>query len=195
MGRGPARTPGSTNYGRSSPMRAVATKRCYRCRMERPLEGFIGKRNGTTYSMCSTCLGNILSSPRPTKKARLVHTATERTCYLCRRVLRVKQFTHRSNGTYFSACKDCNVNVFSHRRRARLRESEGTFTTAEWDALKGRYPRCPDCDRLWRDIPVLPGKKSAITRDHIVAISKGGRNDISNLRPLCYSCNSRKGDR
>jgi hypothetical protein len=122
-------------------MRAVATKRCYLCRVERPLEGFIRKRNGTTYSMCSACLAKILSSPRPTKKARLVHTATERTCYLCRRVLPVKQFTQRSNGTYFSACKDCNVNVFAHQRRARLGEAEGSFTTAEWEALKSKYPR------------------------------------------------------
>ena len=42
----------------------------------------------------------------------------------------------------------------------------------------------------------MPGHmKSVITRDHVVAISKGGRNDITNLRPLCYSCNSKKGDR
>lgn len=171
------------------------SKDCYRCRLERPLDGFIRKRNGKTYSMCSACLGEILSAARPTKKTRLVHTATERTCYLCRRVLPVKQFTQRSNGTYFSACKDCNVNVFAHRRRARLVEAEGTFTTVEWETLKSKYPKCPDCNRLWRHIPVLSGKKSAITRDHIVAISKGGRNDISNLRPLCYSCNSKKGDR
>lgn len=170
-------------------------KRCYRCRQARPLAGFIRKRNGTTYSMCSACLGEILSAPRPTRKARLKHTESERTCYLCRRSLPVSRFTRRSNGTYFSACKDCNVNVFAHRRRARMAEADGTFTTAEWEALKDKYDRCPECSRLWGEIPVLPGKKSAITRDHIIPISKGGRNDISNLRPLCYSCNSRKGDR
>jgi 5-methylcytosine-specific restriction endonuclease McrA len=107
----------------------------------------------------------------------------------------VGSFTRRSNNTYFSACKDCNVNVFAHRRRARLADAEGSFTTAEWEALRAQYSRCPGCGRRWEEIPVLPGKKSSVTRDHCVPISKGGRNDIGNLRPLCYSCNSSKGDR
>ncbi|WP_242333085.1 HNH endonuclease [Anaeromyxobacter sp. SG66] len=171
------------------------SKECYRCRRERPVSDFIEKKNGMTYGMCSPCLSDILTAPREGKKIRLPHTATERICYLCKRTLPNGAFTRRSNGTYFSACKDCNKNVFAHRRRARMAEAEGSFTTAEWEALRKQYDRCPDCGRRWKDIPVLPRKTSPITRDHVIPISKGGRNDITNLRPVCYSCNSKKGDR
>jgi hypothetical protein len=129
------------------------------------------------------------------KKHRLQHTLEARTCYLCRRLLAHAHFTRRANGTYFSACKDCNTNVFAHRRRARVLGAPGSFTTAEWTLLLAKHPRCPDCGRRWEDIPLPRGWKSAATRDHIVPLSRGGGNDITNIRPLCYSCNSRKCDK
>jgi 5-methylcytosine-specific restriction endonuclease McrA len=127
-------------------------------------------------------------------RVRLTHTATDRTCYLCRRFLPVASFTRRSNGTYFSACKDCNRHVFAQRRRARLAGAEGSYTLAEWRALLDKHDRCPECGRQWATIPPAPGGY-VVTADHVVPIARGGRNDIGNIRPLCYACNSRKGDR
>lgn len=172
------------------------TKRCYRCGTDQPLTDFIAKRNGQTYDMCSPCLHDILTSGgQRGKKERLQHTATHRICYLCRQTKPIERFTRRTNGTYFSACKECNINVFAHRRRARMLAADGSFTTEEWLDLLAQFPKCPDCDRRWEDIPIPPNRRSVITRDHIVAISKGGSNDIGNIKPLCYSCNSRKGNR
>jgi 5-methylcytosine-specific restriction endonuclease McrA len=171
-------------------------RKCYRCRQERRRAEFIKKKNGTLYGMCSPCLSEILAgagSDRP--KTRLPHTDIDRVCYLCRRRLPNREFTRRSNGTYFSACKDCNKNVFAHRRRARLLAVGGTFSTSEWLDLLRRYSACPRCGRRWEEIPLPTGRRSPISRDHIKPISKGGPNTIDNIQPLCYSCNSTKGNR
>lgn len=64
-------------------------------------------------------------------------------------------------------------------------ESEKAFTQAEWEALCTSYGRqCLAC-----------GATEPLTADHVVPRSKGGSLDISNIQPLCRSCNSAKGDR
>jgi 5-methylcytosine-specific restriction endonuclease McrA len=175
---------------------SAIVRTCYRCRVERPPTDFIEKKNGALYEMCSPCLSEILKgSDSKRRKVRLPHTTVDRVCYLCSRRQPNAAFTRRSNGTYFSACKDCNKNVFAHRRRARMLAVGGSFSTAEWLDLLARHPICPRCQRRWEDIPIPAGRRSPVSRDHIVAISKGGQNTIENIQPLCFSCNSRKGNR
>src|SRR5262245_27540803 len=100
---------------------------CYRCRQAKAASAFTQRVDDRQYRMCRACVSEILRT-RGTgeKRARLTHTATHRTCYLCRRVLAVAEFTRRSNGTYFSACKACNRHVFAARRRARIEGAGGT---------------------------------------------------------------------
>lgn len=107
---------------------------CYRCSIAKPPSAFIRRIDDRHYNMCRACVSEILTS-KARGKVRLQHTDTHRTCYLCRRVLPVDQFTRRRNGTYFSGCKDCNRHVFAQRRRARMKRAEGSYTTAEWQAL------------------------------------------------------------
>lgn len=172
------------------------TRVCYRCGEERPLAAFTRRVDDRHYNMCRPCVSEILTTARRgRKRVRLHHTETDRTCYLCRRFLPVDEFTRRSNGTYFSACKDCNRHVFGQRRRARMRGASGSYTTQEWEDLVAQYVRCPRCERKWDQIPVPDHLTSVITADHIVPISKGGGNSIENIQPLCFSCNSSKGDR
>ncbi len=69
-----------------------------------------------------------------------------------------------------------------HRRRARILQVGGVFTAAEFIALCRRYhQRCACC-----------GRSRKLTPDHILCVSKGGRNVIENLQPLCLPCNSSK---
>jgi 5-methylcytosine-specific restriction endonuclease McrA len=169
-------------------------RRCYRCRVDKPEDAFIRCVDDRHYSMCRQCVSEILTSRNTGKKQRLAHTETDRVCYLCRRTLLAKNFTLRSNGTFFSACKDCNRHVFAQRRRARLKGASGSYTVREWEVLLRLYTRCPRCLRAWADIPPRPDG-IVVTADHVVAIARGGSNTIENIQPLCYSCNSKKGHR
>ena len=70
-----------------------------------------------------------------------------------------------------------------NRNRAMRLECEGHYTAAEFKALCEEYGnvclRCGD-----KDAPLTP--------DHVVPLSLGSSNWISNIQPLCRRCNSRK---
>ena len=70
-------------------------------------------------------------------------------------------------------------------RELRMHQNGGTHTAEEWRALCAAcHHRCLCCKR-----------KRTLTKDHIVPVLLGGSNDISNIQPLCRSCNSSKGAR
>lgn len=76
------------------------------------------------------------------------------------------------------------VQLKGYRRRALLKDI-GTHTKKEWlDIVKKHKNRCAICR-----------KKRKLTKDHIVPLTKGGRNTADNLQPLCAECNGRKGNR
>lgn len=73
-----------------------------------------------------------------------------------------------------------------HNRKARLLKSEGSFKSSEWRELKESHNNtCLCCGKREPEIKIVP--------DHIVALAKGGRNDIKNIQPLCQTCNLKKG--
>ncbi len=73
-----------------------------------------------------------------------------------------------------------------HNRRAREKNSEGKITAKQWQDLCSFYGnQCLCCGR----------KEIKLTLDHVVPLKLGGKNIISNVQPLCLSCNSRKGAR
>lgn len=68
---------------------------------------------------------------------------------------------------------------------ARRRGNGGSFTEQEWLGICARYEfRCLCCH-----------KEKPLTADHVIPVSRGGRDSIDNIQPLCQSCNSAKGTR
>lgn len=73
---------------------------------------------------------------------------------------------------------------YVHARRAKRLAAGGVHTKEEWAAKLEEYGhRCVYCCSGGR-----------MTRDHVVPLSKGGTNDISNIAPACRRCNSSKHD-
>lgn len=57
------------------------------------------------------------------------------------------------------------------------------------EVLQKSRGRCAHCGKKLK-----VGKDMTFTLDHVIPISKGGSNDLSNLVGLCETCNTNKGD-
>lgn len=78
--------------------------------------------------------------------------------------------------------------VEGQKYRALKRGNGGSYTLLEWNALCRKYDfRCLRCGKRAPDI--------RLTVDHVIPLELGGTNDIDNLQPLCFECNSGKGAR
>ena len=92
-----------------------------------------------------------------------------------------KQVYHRNY------CKR-HPDIISHlkaNRYAREKGAVGSHTLQEWEELKNKHNnKCAIC-----------GKEAKLTKDHIIPLSKGGSNYISNIQPLCRNCNSKKNNK
>lgn len=91
----------------------------------------------------------------------------------------------RVYGVRWRAANPARTQAQGQKRRARVRGAEGSYTFQEWLELKAQYDyRCLCCGKQEPEIK--------LTVDHVIPLSKGGRNDIANIQPLCKSCNSSK---
>jgi hypothetical protein len=76
--------------------------------------------------------------------------------------------------------------AYNKNRLARKRNASGRLSAAQWRAiLKAHGFRCCYCGaRQTKDRP--------LTRDHYIALSRGGSNFARNIVPACHRCNSTK---
>jgi hypothetical protein len=80
-----------------------------------------------------------------------------------------------------------SVRAMHHRRRARKRNADGSWTAfdIEFLMLKQRGK----CAHSWCREPL----KKKFHRDHIIPLAIGGTNDRRNMQLLCATCNFTKG--
>jgi 5-methylcytosine-specific restriction endonuclease McrA len=74
--------------------------------------------------------------------------------------------------------------IINNIRRTRKAKNGGSFTLKEWSLLCHYYApenKCLCCDEI-----------KLLTVDHVIPIKLGGTSNISNLQPICHSCNSSK---
>lgn len=75
--------------------------------------------------------------------------------------------------------------LLSIRRTSRIKRegAPGGHTETEWQTVCEAWDRrCARC-----------GERRPLTLDHILPISRGGTDDITNIQPLCSRCNDIKG--
>lgn len=91
--------------------------------------------------------------------------------------------THQSQSKYCT--EQCSRKAAKIRRRAREHNAPGEYTWTQvihLHLLAGK--RCSYCDE-----PTAQPEP-----DHVVPVSRSGRNDIGNILPCCQRCNGDKGD-
>jgi 5-methylcytosine-specific restriction endonuclease McrA len=94
---------------------------------------------------------------------------------------------------YCLVCRRERAAAYSQRKV----ENGGKHTRRQWLDKLAQYDSCPRCGRQWETIPARPDRryKYVWTKDHIVPLTEGGTDDIENIQPLCFQCNSAKCNR
>lgn len=160
-------------------------KRCCVCKAMMPISEFCASRwsRDGHANQCRACAGEYMKDYRQTSKGKEVD----------RRAAMKYHYTERGQEVYKNAQKrykesdkgKATLRAAWIRRRARSAESEGSFTGKQWRDLCKKYNhRCACC-----------GAKAPLEADHVIPLSKGGSSYISNIQPLCRSCNASKNDK
>lgn len=138
----------------------------------------------------------------PLVTSNIVHEGGRRMCKICSvaRHLRYREARPEVQRATTNRWRDNNREKFltlcryaRHVRRIRAVARLGSWTLAQWEALKASFNnRCLKCGLSEAQLAVLNRRLSP---DHVRPLAKAGTNDLSNIQPLCHGkggCNNRK---
>lgn len=153
-----------------------------------------GRSKRTSISSLCTCCG-ITYNEKPSALNNKNRNFCSRTCYTkfrkeslpmeeqhayrgVRKPGESKQIYHKN---YVKSHPE-NISHLKSRRYARERNAEGSHTLLQWNELKLKL----------NNICTICREPKKLTKDHIIPLSKGGTDFITNIQPLCKNCNSKK---
>lgn len=185
-------------------MNSITEKCCTKCGKTKTLDSFYGTQN-----RCKSCTLEYMKkeywkNPEKYKALSLKHATNNREKELARAKKWYQEFPEKVKARVAKWRKDHpekkkihNQNYSKkhpdkilakvHRRRAKkLGATGGHFTQEEWQGLLIKYGnKCLCCGR----------KDIALERDHVIPLGPEHSDEITNIQPLCRSCNARKGNK
>lgn len=183
------------------------TKRCTKCGIEKDKSLFVKNKNRKDglHCWCKECASKSTqrwrSNPQTRNAINQKHAALRQDPeYKAREKARDREYKRqcRQDPAYRKRQYDYHrqrrqdpdyrmtlrikYQAYRYVRRGVAPDGVGSFTLEEWHALCASHNhRCACC-----------GQEKPLEIDHIVPLSGGGRNDISNIQPLCKPCNKHK---
>ena len=193
--------------------------RCANCKLDKPIEEFVGVY-GRPRKVCSRCASHRKAYDRlrydpkhprgnrtpegARKDSRLWRSRNpERKVESDRLYRENNREKRRVSGRAWHEANKKKINLksadyrknnpdkdveYKHRRRARLSGASGGHSSEDIRGLlEQQNSRCEAC----RIRLAVKGKRKYHV-DHMVPLSRGGSDDVSNLQLLCQTCNQRK---
>lgn len=169
-------------------------KTCRRCNVEKPSKDFYKNKNNSDglQGYCKKCSRDGVKAHRkenPDRWAEYYRREYDKRKNDPAYQEYQRQYRELNRDRIRESCRIYYENnggqwsAYRQTRRARERAG-GSFTYEEWVNLCEKYGgKCLKCGA------------PECTIDHVVPLSKGGSNDISNIQPLCLNCNLRKKDK
>lgn len=159
-------------------------KQCYRCKKVLPRTDFYWFRDSHTkdgyQTRCKQCNYELT---REWQKANKETINRNNRIWAQENVEKI-----RAKNAMWNKLNQAKRQSYENKRRAKKAQSSGSYTDEQvWNLFRDQEGYCFHCG-----VDLIP---IGYHQDHWIPLSKGGSNNIENIRLLCPKCNLRKGNK